>query len=444
MELFPGIQVVLLFRNLHDIAKRPHGAGHNRDFLNGFCIFLNRIDQRMTDFMIGNHLPFMLVHDAVLLLLADKDNLNRFQKILLAHILAVMLDSIDGRLVNHIGKIRADRSAGRQRNAVQIHSLIHLDILGMYLQDLHASLKIRTIHDDTPVKASRTKQRLIQNFRAVGSAKDQNSLRGIKAIHLRQQLIQGLLPLLIAPAVLGITASSDCIDLIDKNNAGSVLGGLLKQVTHTACTHADIQLNEIRSRQGEERHMCLSCNRTRKKRFTGSWRADKKCALGELRADLHVALRIVEKIHDLHQRLLGLILTGNVLKRHTGVALNVLLRIGLPDAHHSAASSHLAHNQQHQAPEKKKRKHIIQKNRNQKSGGIRDLAVHNDPGLQCPVRHDIIVFCLAGVKTIGCLLVIHLCLLLCDVNLISGKLNSGNLSILQKLNKFRVGDLCGR
>ena len=287
----------------------------------------------------------------------------------------------------------------------------------MYLQDLHASLKIRTIHDDTPVKASRTKQRLIQNFRAVGSAKDQNSLRGIKAIHLRQQLIQRLLPLLIAPAVLGITASSDCIDLIDKNNAGSVLGGLFKQVTYTAGTHADIQLYEIRSRQGEERHMCLSCHRTRKERFTGSGRTDKKCSLGELRTDLYVALRVVEKIHDLHQRLLGLI---------------------------SAASAHLAHNQQHQAPEKKKRKYIIQKNRNQESGGIRDLTVHNDPGLQCPVRHDIIVFCLTGVETIRGLLVIYLRLLLCDVDLISGKLNSGDLSVLQKLNKFRVGDLCGR
>ena len=444
MELFPGIQVVLLFRNLHDIAQRSHGAGHNRDLLNGLCILLNRIDQRMADFMIGNHLPFMLIHDAVLLLLADKNNLYRLQKILLADIFAVMLDCIDGSLVNHIGKIRADRSAGRQCNAIQIHRFIHLDILGMYLQDLHASPKIRTIHDDTPVKASRTKQCLVQNFRTIGCTKDQNSLRGIKAIHLRQQLIQGLLPLLIAPAVLGITASSDCIDLIDKNNAGSILGGLLKQVTHTACTHADIQLYEIRSRQGEERHMCLSCHRTRKERFTGSGRADKKCSLGELRADLYVALRVVKKIHDLHQRLLGLILTGNVLKRHAGVALNILLRIGLPDTHHSATSAHLAHNQQHQAPEKKKRKYIIQKNRNQESGGIRDLTIHNDPGLQCPVRHDIIVFCLTGVETIRGLLVIYLRLLLCDVDLITGKLNSGDLSVLQKLNKFRVGDLCGR
>ena len=75
----------------------------------------------------------MLIHDAVLLLLADKNNLYRLQKILLADIFAVMLDCIAGSLVNHIGKIRADRSAGCQGDAIQIHRFIHLDILGMYL-----------------------------------------------------------------------------------------------------------------------------------------------------------------------------------------------------------------------------------------------------------------------------------------------------------------------
>ena len=230
---------------MHDIAERPHGSGHDRNLLNGFGILLQCADQRVTDLMVGNDLAFLLAHDAVLLLFSDQNDFHGAEEILLADIFPALLDRVDGSLVDHIGQVGAYRAAGCESDRIQIHGLVHLDILRMHLQNLHTALEVRLIHDDSSVKTTGAKQRLIQNLGAVGRAQNQDALGAVKTVHLGEQLVQGLFSLLVASAVLGITASSDGIDLIDKDDTGSVLGRFLEQIAHTAGTHADIKLNKI-------------------------------------------------------------------------------------------------------------------------------------------------------------------------------------------------------
>ena len=103
----------------------------------------------------------------------------------------------------------------------------------MYLQDIHPSFKIRSVNDHTSVKTSRTEKSRIKNLRSVGRSKDQKSLGCIKAIHLRKQLVQCLLSLIISAAIAGITAFTNGIDLIDKYDARSILLGFLEKVTDT-------------------------------------------------------------------------------------------------------------------------------------------------------------------------------------------------------------------
>ena len=130
----------------------------------------------MSDLMIGDDPSLLLAHDAILLLLADQNDLNCVKQILLANILSAFLDRIDCRLVNHIGKIGADRTAGCKRNCIQIYRLVHSDILRMNLQYLHTTLEVRLIHDNPSVETSRTQQCLVQNLRAVRRTQHQNTL----------------------------------------------------------------------------------------------------------------------------------------------------------------------------------------------------------------------------------------------------------------------------
>ena len=115
----------------------------------------------------------------------------------------------------------------------------------MYLQDIYTSLKIRLVNDDTAVKTSRTKQCLIEHFRPVGRCQYQQSARRIETIHLRKQLIQCLLTLIISSSVPAVTALSDRIDLIDKDDTRCVFLCFLKQITDTRCTDTDEHLHEI-------------------------------------------------------------------------------------------------------------------------------------------------------------------------------------------------------
>ena len=115
----------------------------------------------------------------------------------------------------------------------------------MYFQYINSSFQIRFFHDNPSVKTSRTKQCLIQNFRPVCRTKNDDSLGRIKSVHLGKELVQCLLALIIAAAILGITAFSDGIDLIDKNNTWRHLLCLFEKVTDTRSTDTNKHFHKI-------------------------------------------------------------------------------------------------------------------------------------------------------------------------------------------------------
>ena len=100
-----------------------------------------------------------------------------------------------------------------------------------------------------------------------------------------------------AEACAALTA--DRVDLVDKHNSRRVLLCLLEQVAHTGCAHADIQLDEVRAGDRQERHARLARDRTGDQGFTGARRADQQHALGDACADLHELLRVFEELDDL-------------------------------------------------------------------------------------------------------------------------------------------------
>ena len=89
--------------------------------------------------MVGDDLALLLAHDAVLLLLAYQHHLHRVEQILLADIVPAFLHGVDSRLIDHIGQVGAHRAAGGQGDGIQVHGLVHLHVLGVNLQYLHAA-----------------------------------------------------------------------------------------------------------------------------------------------------------------------------------------------------------------------------------------------------------------------------------------------------------------
>ena len=96
-----------------------------------------------------------------------------------------------------------------------------------------------------------------------------------EAVHLRQKLVQRIFALVVAreSGVLAAGAA-DGVDLVDEDDARSLLLGLLEQVADTRGAHADEHLDEIGTRNREERHVGFACDGLRQQGLTRPRRTD--------------------------------------------------------------------------------------------------------------------------------------------------------------------------
>src|SRR3546814_3650364 len=131
----------------------------------------------------------------------------------------------------------------------------------MHGENLLATLDIRTRHDDLAVEAARTQQRRIEHVGPVRRGDDDDAFVGLEAVHFDEELVQRLLALVIAVAETGAAMAADRVDLVDEDDAGGVLFGLLKHVTDAAGADADEHLDEVGARDSEEGDVGLTGER---------------------------------------------------------------------------------------------------------------------------------------------------------------------------------------
>jgi hypothetical protein len=91
------------------------------------------------------------------------------------------------------------------------------------LQYALATFDIRTRHDNAPVETPWPQQRGVQDIWPVGRSDKNYPFIGLEAVHFHEQLVQCLLPLVVAAAKSGATVAPDGIDLVYKYDAGRIL-----------------------------------------------------------------------------------------------------------------------------------------------------------------------------------------------------------------------------
>ena len=115
----------------------------------------------------------------------------------------------------------------------------------MHVEDLLAALAVGTVDDDLPVEAARAQQRRVEDVGPVGGGDEDDAVLRLEAVHLDEQLVEGLLALVVAAAHAGAAVAADGVDLVDEDDAGRVLLGLLEQVAHAGGADADEHLDEV-------------------------------------------------------------------------------------------------------------------------------------------------------------------------------------------------------
>ena len=371
--------MVALF-DLHGITQRTRGAGDNGDLLDGSGVALERRHQRMADLMVGHDALFLVGEDGVLLLVACDDHLDALLKVSLRHALAARADSPQSGFVDDVGQLCAGSAGGHPGHGVEVDAGGKRHLLGMDLQDLLAALEVGQLDRHTAVEAAGTGQGGVEGVRAVGGRKDDDAGVALKAIHLGEQLVQGLLPLIVAAQLAAVALLADGVDLIDKDDAGCFFLRLLEQVAHLGGTHAHEHLHELRAGDREEWHIGLTGHSFCQHGLAGARRADEEDALGHGSTDLLVFLGVVQIIDDLLQILFGLVLAGHIREADAVGGLDIDLGGGLAHAaeHHRVRAAGLLHqlpvHNIAQPDEEDDGQHEAQQKAHQRRGLLDDLA----------------------------------------------------------------------
>jgi hypothetical protein len=154
--------------------------------------------------------------------------------------------------------------------------------------------------------------------------------------------------------------AADRVDLVDEDDAGRVLLGLLEHVAHARGADADEHLDEVGTGDREERHLGLAGDGLGEQRLTGTGRADQQHAARDLAAELLELAGVAQEFHEFDHFLLGLLDAGDVGEGDLDLVLAEHARAALAEGHRAPAAGaalHLAHEedphadqQQHREP----------------------------------------------------------------------------------------------
>src|SRR5690606_39896881 len=110
---------------------------------------------------------------------------------------------------------------------------------GMDAEDRLASVDVGCVDDDLTIEAPRAEQRRVEDVGTVRRRHHDHPGVALEAVELDQELVQGLLPLVVAATEAGAAVTPDGVDLVDEDDGRRALLGLLEEVPDTGGADAD-------------------------------------------------------------------------------------------------------------------------------------------------------------------------------------------------------------
>ncbi len=219
-------------------------------------------------------------------------------------------------LVDEIHQIGAGEAGRAPRDDFQIHIRQERHLTHVDLKDVLAADDVGVCDDDLAVETARPQQRGIEYIRAVGRSDQDDVLVQFEAVHFDQQLIQRLFALVVAAAEARAAPAADRVDFVHEYDAGRVLFCLGEHVPDAGSADADKHLDEVGTRDREERHVRLARDGARQQGLAGTGWTDQQNTVRDPPSQPLKLLRVAQKVDDFLQRLPGLIHARHVLEGH--------------------------------------------------------------------------------------------------------------------------------
>ena len=177
-------------------------------------------------------------------------------------------------------------------------------------EDLLATLDVGQADVDLAVEAARAEDRRVERVEPVRRGDDDDVLGRPEAVELDEELVQRLLPLLVA--VRAAAGLADRVELVEEDDAPTELAGLGEQLADPLGPDADVLLHELRAGRVVERNAGLGRDGAGEHRLAGAGRAVQHDPARDPRAELVEALGRPQELDRLGQLELRLVTAGDV------------------------------------------------------------------------------------------------------------------------------------
>src|SRR3954468_19861542 len=318
LEFRLRLEIAVLGRQGHRVTE-GHAAADDGDLRDRVALGQDALDDGVTALVIGDDRLLGVRDDGGLALGAGDDPLQGFLELGHADDLLVPASREDRRLVDEVGEIRSGETRRLARDAFDVDALVERLALGVDLEDLDATLHVGPVEDDLAVEAARPQEGRVEDVGTVRGRDDDHVGVRVEAIHLDQDLVEGLLPLVVAAAEAGAALAADRVDLVDEDDARRIALRLVEQVAHSAGADADEHLDELRAGDREERHTGLTGHGPRHQRLAGTRRADEQHAARDARAERVELLGKLQELDDFLELGLGLVDARDISERDHGL-----------------------------------------------------------------------------------------------------------------------------
>ena len=151
----------------------------------------------------------------------------------------------DGRFVEEVGQVGAGETRGLPGDHVEVDVLGQRLLSGIEAEDRAPAVEVGRVDRHPPIEAARAKQRGIEDVRTVRGRDHDDGAVGVEPIHLHEQLVERLLTLFIGPDLRPAAPASEGIDLVEEDQAGSVLLRVPEEVAHARGAHTDEHLDKV-------------------------------------------------------------------------------------------------------------------------------------------------------------------------------------------------------
>src|SRR5918995_2995877 len=311
---------------------------HDRHPVYGVGSCHDETQDGVTALMVGDALALLGAHQQRSLG-TEHDPFQGVQEILLAHLLLLTARRQERRFVYQVPEVGSREPWRRGREFPKIHATGERHASGVDLEDRLATHLVREVNHHSPVEAPGPQKCLVEHVWLVGGGQHDHALLAGETIHLGENLVEGLL-LLARSADRRLAAGpSYGVELVDKDDRGCVLAGLLEEVAHATSADAHEQFDELRGAQGEERHPRLPRDGPRQESLARSRGSHQEHAFRGRSPKAGVLLGVLEEVHDLDELVLGLLDAGDVVEGN----LRVLLLVVAPGAAPTDAREGTAH-----------------------------------------------------------------------------------------------------